>query len=144
MLNSLANHNLIKHSGKNISKTSLVSALQTVGVDKEMTGLLLSPFDSIGRDLDGDRVLDLDGLQAKPFEHDASMSRLDSSLGDAVTFNRVRFNWIRLYAVGGYVSLDGLARYRNDLYKLSKDTNPDVYFSTKHTSSLIFQQVRTR
>ncbi|KAG9189138.1 hypothetical protein G6011_06006 [Alternaria panax] len=92
-LNSLANHNFIHRSGRNMTIPHLISGLAAglnIGADFTTlisgAGLLSSP-----NPLGGSFDLDDLNMHNFPIEHDASMSRQDAALGNPQPFYNL--NW---------------------------------------------------
>jgi hypothetical protein len=64
MLNSLANHGVLPHSGRQISKDTLVSVLtEFMLLDQGVSSFLADQALQLGYEIDGTHYFDLDGLQ---------------------------------------------------------------------------------
>jgi len=89
MINALANHHVLPHDGKGITKAMAVSALTTaINLDSTIatvfaSGALTANPDHSSHSFDLDMV-DKHGL----IEHDVSLSRSDFALGDNHTFDK--------------------------------------------------------
>lgn len=99
MLNALANHSILPHSGRSISKAAVIAALHdAVNLDPSIGKMFASVAVTTNPEHSGlgqllrerdDWTFDLDTLGVHgTIEHDVSLSRQDFRLGgDAVTFN---------------------------------------------------------
>lgn len=117
VLNSLANHDLLPHSGKDITEEQLNEALGSIGISSAIGSRLSSGAMKLGtKSDDGVTRLDLDQLNKYvndlslfPYlmnhtlrrhgriEHDASLSRADFSSGDNHSFNMTIFSRAEKY-----------------------------------------------
>jgi hypothetical protein len=126
-LNSLANHNILPHSGKGITVSILTKALAdgfNMGADFSTAignlAMLSTPL------LQG--YLNLDNLDKHnfPLEHDASLSRQDYYFGDDHTFNQTIWNSVlAFYPTGPNVNITmqpaALARYNRVKVEAKRD-----------------------
>jgi len=105
MMNTLANHGFLPHSGKNLDLLTIIQALNdgiNVGADFATVigaaGLLSVPDSPLAM------TFDLDDLDEHnfPIEHDASLSRADFYLanGDNHSFNQSVFDTVLAYYDG--------------------------------------------
>jgi len=89
MLNALANHHILPHDGKGITKAAAVTALTT---SINLSSQIASVFASVALTANPDHsahVFDLDHVNKHGLiEHDVSLSRNDVELGDNHSFDR--------------------------------------------------------
>lgn len=135
-LNTLANHNLLPHSGRNLSIPMLQKALgitYNIGLDISTVfaigGLFASPKPIGG-------TFDLSDLKRHNFiEHDASLSRADVALsGDAVTFQREIWGRVlETYRALGLsnTTIEAAATARASRIADAKMQNADIDFGMK-------------
>lgn len=91
VLNAFANHNILPHSGKGITKEMMRSAFGSVRLSKLLADGLFNGANIKGMIVDG--MLDLDRLtRHNAIEHDGSLSRGDTALGDNHIFNQTIFD----------------------------------------------------
>jgi len=134
-LNSLANHGIIPHSGKNLTIPVLVSALgEALNVSPEFAttisflGTLTAADPSRG-------AFDLTDLNNhNVFEHDASLSRQDFNLGgDDHTFRPDIFaDFIGHFDGMENVTLPVAAIARYDRVRSSRRKNPNFTYTVQH------------
>jgi hypothetical protein len=92
-MNALANHDIIPHNGKGISKDLAIKALgDSINMDSSLANLFATislranPDPSMG-------TFDLDQVSKHGFiEHDVSISRNDANLGDNTSFDDYVFD----------------------------------------------------
>ncbi len=132
MLNTLANHNIIHHDGRNITKTDLRKALvDFLKTSEGLADVLIRPVDQIGYVNDnGENALDLHLLQRHGFiEHDVSLSRQDVELGNNTVFDKSVYDDIYYFTEPSDIDgrsllpLSGLAGFRNHRYQRCKDAH---------------------
>ncbi|TVY84120.1 putative sterigmatocystin biosynthesis peroxidase [Lachnellula suecica] len=131
LLNSLANHNIIPHDGRNITISILETAFTkyiNVGNDVAIgvggPALLLSPMaNSMSFDL-----TDIDKHNA--IEHDGSLSRDDFYFGNDHSFNPVIFAHVQSYFLQDPIEIPIAAKARLARMNTSNTTNPDFSLDT--------------
>jgi hypothetical protein len=139
-LNSLANHGILSHDGKQITKDALVKALATTfNVDSTLAGKLVdTAFNQLGTDgSDGVRKLDLVSLNTHGvIEHDASLTRND--LGDAGNDNftpqQSLVDQLKTFVVNGNLDFTGIAKAR--LLRIQQEKKSDPNFNNGLQESL--------
>jgi Peroxidase, family 2 len=89
MINALANHHILPHSGKGITKAMAVNALATsINLDSKITNVFASGALTANPDHSA-HFFDLDHVNKhRLIEHDVSLSRNDVELRDNHTFDR--------------------------------------------------------
>jgi hypothetical protein len=89
MLNSLANHHILPHTGKGITKAMAVDALvKSVNLDSGIANMFASVAITANPD-HSSHTFDLNQVNKHGLiEHDVSLSRDDIAFGDNHTFNR--------------------------------------------------------
>lgn len=89
MLNALANHHILPHSGKGITKAMAVEALtSSINLDSGIANVFASVAVTANPD-HSSHAFDLDQLDKHSLiEHDVSLSRNDIAFGDNHTFNK--------------------------------------------------------
>jgi len=129
MMNTLANHGFLPHSGKNLDILTIINALNdgiNVGADFAVAiggaGLLSVPNDPLAL------TFDLDDLDEHnfPIEHDASLSRADFYLdqGDNHSFNQSVFDTVLAYYNGmanTSIPVAAMAKYNRVQTEQSRD-----------------------
>ncbi|KAI9831842.1 MAG: hypothetical protein M1826_002874 [Phylliscum demangeonii] len=107
-LNTLANHGLLPHSGRNVTAADLRSAVTQLNQDPATADLLFQTIVSVHEANADGLSFDLDHLiPHNVLEHDASLSRSDAALGNNHVFNQTIFNeYMRSYNVSAE-SYDG-------------------------------------
>ncbi|KAJ7165986.1 Chloroperoxidase [Mycena filopes] len=130
-LNTLANHGLLPHSGRNISQADLSWAMK-VGVNQDETisvplfqvALVSNPVGSPNITID----LDVLGTH-NVVEHDASLSRVDAFFGNQNVFNWTVFQRTLAYWTEDVITLDTAAAARAAAIRNSNATNPEFGLS---------------
>ncbi|ORY07046.1 Chloroperoxidase, partial [Clohesyomyces aquaticus] len=131
MINSLANHHILPHNGKHITKAQIISVLtHALNLDPKIASVFASVAlstnphrnqkDSQNENADHDEpeTFDLDHLSTHgPIEHDVSLSRSDYNLGngDNHTFNPTIFSKVlAVYTANGATetSFESMSRAR--------------------------------
>ncbi|KAI9047379.1 hypothetical protein LZ554_008825 [Drepanopeziza brunnea f. sp. 'monogermtubi'] len=89
MLNALANHHILPHSGRGISKPQIVSVLtQILNLGPGIAALFAAGALKAAPEGSGADTFDLDHLAKHGLvEHDVSLTRSDAALGDNSTFD---------------------------------------------------------
>ncbi|PVH95129.1 Cloroperoxidase [Periconia macrospinosa] len=134
LLNSLANHNIIPHNGKNLTVPMLVKALnETVNLSPEIatftatSALSLAPDPSLGHF----QLNDLDKHNA--IEHDASLSRVDFHFvgkEGVAKFNYPTFKrWFAHFGGQEFIDIETAAKARFAMVQHSRDTNPEFTYA---------------
>ncbi|TVY73168.1 putative sterigmatocystin biosynthesis peroxidase [Lachnellula suecica] len=135
LLNTLANHNIIPHNGKNITLPILVAGFNkyiNVGSDVAIgagsAALTLSPIpNSLSFDLS-----DIDKHDA--IEHDGSLSRLDAFQGNDHSFNPYIYAQTQSYFTQTTIDIPTAAKARAARINNAKMMNPTFALSTSGTS----------
>lgn len=136
-MNSMANHHIIPHDGKNLTITLLAEALAgTFNLSPEMgtivsaIGLNTAPDPSVGH-------FQLDHLNKhNAFEHDASLSRVDFAFSgeegvakfDNATFRR----WFSHFDGLEYINLEIAAKARYAMVQHSRQHTPGFTYEEQH------------
>jgi hypothetical protein len=143
LLNSLANHNIIPHDGRNLTIPLLIAVLnETLNISPEITtffgtaGLALAPDPSLGH-------FQLDDLNKhNAIEHDASLSRADFHFvgkEGVAKFNYDTFKrWFSHFRGQEFIDIESAAKARFAMVRHSRDTNPEfTYGETQRLGSYI-------
>jgi len=135
-LNSLANHDILPHNGVNITKDILINGLVNgLGLSSILaTTLATQAVSAIGRPNDsGENVLDLQDLDThNVLEHDASLTRRDAGVGDAVHVDADLVAQLKsLSSDGQSLGMKELAKARNLRYEQDKAVDPNFTFGFK-------------
>jgi hypothetical protein len=136
-MNSMANHHIIPHDGKNLTIPVLAEALAgTFNLSLEMgtivsgIGLATAPDPSLGH-------FQLDDLNKhNAFEHDASLSRVDFAFSgeegiakfDNATFNR----WFSHFDGLEYIDIEVAAKARYAQVQYSRQHTPGFTYLEQH------------
>jgi hypothetical protein len=134
-LNSLANHHILPHDGRNMTIPVLVKAMQEAlnvspefGTTISVLGTLTAPDPSKGS-------FDLtDLLNHNVFEHDASLSRADFEFGgDVQTFRPDVFEeFISFFDGQEFVTLPVAAAARYHRVETERHRNPNFAYTVAH------------
>ncbi|KAH9897503.1 Cloroperoxidase [Xylariomycetidae sp. FL2044] len=131
MLNTLANHGFLPHSGKNIDYNRTAYALSTaINVGADLATDLFAA--AIETNPAGPNVttFDLNHLtRHNILEHDASLSRVDAHFGDAGPFNQTIFDQTRQFWTGETVTVQMAANARAARELVSMVENPEYSLS---------------
>ncbi|CAJ2511903.1 Uu.00g075280.m01.CDS01 [Anthostomella pinea] len=130
MLNTLANHGYLRHSGKDITLNETITTLQTVlNVDPVFSTFLFekalttNPYPNATtfslEDLGNHNIL----------EHDASLSRADWFFGSVLLFNETVFAETKSHLTADIISLEMAAKARLGRVETSNATNPTFSLS---------------
>lgn len=134
-LNSLANHNILPHNGKNYTIPVLVKALtEAVNVSPEFafTISLLGTFTAADPTKGSFDLTDL--LNHNLFEHDASLSRAEFEFGgDVQTFKPDIFAQFMSHFEGQeFVTTEAAAAARYDRVQTERNRNPHFTYNAQH------------
>ncbi|EXJ75405.1 uncharacterized protein A1O5_02101 [Cladophialophora psammophila CBS 110553] len=134
MLNTLANHGFLPHSGKNITENDTVNALNAaLNVDRKL-GVFLFQHAITTNPAPNATDFSLDDLSRHNIlEHDASLSRGDYYFGDDHTFNQTIFDQTRSYWTVPIIDIETAAKARLARVDTSKATNPTFNLTTTGT-----------
>ncbi|KIW97795.1 uncharacterized protein Z519_01379 [Cladophialophora bantiana CBS 173.52] len=134
MLNTLANHGFLPHSGKNITEVDTVDALNAaLNVDRKL-GVFLFQHAITTNPAPNATDFSLDDLSRHNIlEHDASLSRGDYYFGDDHTFNQTIFDQTRSYWTVPIIDIETAAKARLARVDTSKLTNPTFNLTTTGT-----------
>ncbi|KAJ3172352.1 hypothetical protein HK101_011156 [Irineochytrium annulatum] len=131
--NSLANHGFLSRTA--MTKENINSALENVLLmDAALSNVFSTASMPLGTKLpNGTAVVSLAQLDVHGgIEHDASLTRSDTALGDNTAFNETLFEQLLSYSSDGvYITLDELAKFRAAREKHSKAMNPSFSFGPK-------------
>jgi hypothetical protein len=132
-LNSLANHNIIPHDGKNITPHTLVPLLAETFNLSPFLSHLLAYGALITTPNPAAEVFDLDDLDAHNFiEHDGSLSRADYNLGgDDHTFSPEIFKSVLDFFQGANLTIPEAAAARHYRMKTEKERDPGFVYGPK-------------
>ncbi|KAI1089183.1 Cloroperoxidase [Rostrohypoxylon terebratum] len=130
MLNTLANHGFLPHSGKGITVNKTIDALYTaLNIDKSL-GQLLFNFAVSTNPTPNATFFDLDNLSRHNIlEHDASLSRQDAYFGPADVFNEAVFNQTKSFWTGDIITIQMASNARVARLMTSNLTNPEYSLS---------------
>ncbi|KAI0136713.1 Chloroperoxidase [Xylariales sp. AK1849] len=124
MLNSLANHGFLPHSGKDITENQTIDALSTaLNVDSSLGHFLHAKAVSTNPQSNATTFSLSDLSNHNILEHDASLSRGDFYFGDDHTFNETVFDETRSYW-SDVIDVQMAANARNGRVATSNATNP--------------------
>lgn len=130
-LNALANHNILPHNGRGISRQILVDAFREINVDAGVSGGLYLGAQRLGL-LSEDGILDLNSLNRHEngIEHDGSLSRADEFDGDNHSFNQTIFDeYMSNFEGLETVTLKDAAIARFARIKETKKRNPEMTYT---------------
>ncbi|KAH8662465.1 peroxidase [Xylariales sp. PMI_506] len=130
MLNTLANHAFLPHSGLNIDLETTIKALDTaLNINATLSTFLFN--NAITTTLDPNATsFSLNNLSNHNIlEHDASLSRGDYYFGDDHTFNQTIFDETRSYWKGPIINVTEAAAARLARVETSIATNPTFSLS---------------
>ncbi|KAJ3298621.1 hypothetical protein HK104_010542 [Borealophlyctis nickersoniae] len=132
LLNTLANHNIYRHSGRDLTYDEIYSGLRKAGVDHAVSNRLASgALKLVGHDdPTGERKLHLADLgKHGVIEHDASLTRSDFGVGDSDKVNETLVNQLLATSSSGtHLTIRDLAHLRRLRYTQSRLTNPSFTF----------------
>ncbi|KAH6647354.1 Chloroperoxidase [Truncatella angustata] len=131
MLNSLANHGYLPHSGKGITLNITIDALgEALNINAELANFLHSEAVTTNPTPNA-TTFDLDHLSRHNIlEHDASLSRADYYwTEDSHSFNQSVFDETRSYWKGPIIDINEAAAARNARVHTSNTTNPTFAMS---------------
>ncbi|KAI9685685.1 MAG: hypothetical protein M1822_004245 [Bathelium mastoideum] len=125
MLNTLANHGFLPHSGKDITEKDTVHALYTaLNINQSLSELLFN-FAITTNPAPNATTFSLDNLDRHDIlEHDASLSRGDYYFGNDHTFNQTIFDQTRSYWTTPLIDVQQGADARLARIRTSNATNP--------------------
>ncbi|KAJ4346593.1 uncharacterized protein N0V89_010524 [Didymosphaeria variabile] len=132
MLNSLANHGFLPHSGKEIMLNTTVHALgAALNINEEVATNLFN-FAITTNPEPNATEFSLENLgRHNVLEHDASLTRADFDVtGDSVTFNQTVYEETRSYWTDTTITVQQAADARLARYTTSKATNANYSMST--------------
>lgn len=134
-LNSLANHGILPHDGKNYTIPVLVKALtEAVNVSPEFAATisLLGTFTAADPTKGSFDLTDL--LNHNLFEHDASLSRADFEFGgDVQTFRPEIFaEFLKPFEGKEFVTLPDAATARYSRVQTERSRNPHFTYNVAH------------
>ncbi|KAF9733323.1 hypothetical protein PMIN06_011995 [Paraphaeosphaeria minitans] len=131
MLNSLANHGFLPHSGKGIKLNDTVHALEAaLNINQDIATSLFG-FAATTNPEPNATEFSLENLgRHNVLEHDASLSRADFDVtGDSVSFNRAAYDETRKYWTSDSITVKQAAVARLARYNTSQTTNPKYTMS---------------
>ncbi|KAH9885926.1 Chloroperoxidase [Xylariomycetidae sp. FL2044] len=125
MLNALANHGYLDHSGKNLEHDAVVNTLNDVLFLSKDLGDFFYNFGLTGNKRPDNTTFDLsDLLTHNIVEFDASLSRQDSYLGNAQQFNASIFAETTSYWTADVLDIGMIVESRQARVNTSNATNP--------------------
>jgi len=135
MLNSLANHGFLPHSGKGITERDTKDALyDALHINKTLGGFLFD-FAITTNPEENATTFDLDHLgRHNILEHDASLSRPDQYFGDVLKFDQSVFDKTKAFFTSDVVDVEMAAKARIARIKDSQANNPEYSLSELGTS----------
>ncbi|KAI5920365.1 Chloroperoxidase [Camillea tinctor] len=130
MLNSLANHGILPHDGKDITLNQTIDALgSALNIDSELS-IFLHEQAITTNPTPNATTFSLDDLGRHDIlEHDGSFSRPDFYFGNVLLFNETIFNETRAYWTGDMVDVQMAANSRLARMRTSRETNPTFTLS---------------
>ncbi|KAK9781100.1 putative peroxidase [Seiridium cardinale] len=131
-MNSLANHGFINHDGRNLTLQTVVPVLVDVFNLSEELATIVSGLGLATADDPSKGVFTLGDMNKhNNFEHDASLSRVDVSLGgDGHTFDQPTFDrFLAHFNDSEYVTLEIAAKARMAAVNYSRVTNPTFLYT---------------
>ncbi|KAI4860172.1 Cloroperoxidase [Hypoxylon rubiginosum] len=130
MLNSLANHGFLPHSGKAIDVNRTVYALgAALNIDMKLSTTLFEAAAGTNP-LPNATWFDLDHLSRhNVLEHDGSLSRQDAYFGPQAEFNEAVFNQTKMFWTGDVITMQMAANARSSRLMTSNLTNPEFELS---------------
>ncbi|KAI1488734.1 Chloroperoxidase [Biscogniauxia mediterranea] len=129
MLNTLANHGILPHDGKDITVNKTIDALSVLNMDSELATLLHEQAITTNPTPNA-TTFSLDNLgRHNILEHDGSFSRPDFYFGDVYLFNETIFNETKAYWTGDMVDVQMAANARLARMRTSRETNPTYSLS---------------
>ncbi|KAI1770776.1 Cloroperoxidase [Hypoxylon cercidicola] len=130
MLNSLANHGFLPHSGKAIDVNKTVYALGAALNFEPSLSTTLFNFAAGTNQLPNATWFDLDHLSRhNVLEHDGSLSRQDAYFGPQAEFNAAVFNQTKSFWTGDIITMQMAANARASRLMTSNLTNPEFTLS---------------
>lgn len=130
MLNTLANHKFLPHTGKDITKEQTANALfDALHVNKTL-GAFLFDFALRTNPKPNATTFSLNDLaNHNILEHDASLSRTDAYFGNVLAFNHTIFKETKSYWTDSIINIEMAAKARLGRIKTSAATNPTYELS---------------
>ncbi|KAI2467590.1 Cloroperoxidase [Annulohypoxylon bovei var. microspora] len=130
MLNTLANHGFLPHSGKGITVNKTIYALgAALNIDAPLSQQLFK-FALTTNPTPNSTYFDLDHLSRhNVLEHDGSLSRQDSYFGPADVFNEAVFNQTKSFWTGDTIDVQMASNARVARLMTSNLTNPEYSLS---------------
>ncbi|RYP20508.1 hypothetical protein DL765_002753 [Monosporascus sp. GIB2] len=132
MMNTLANHNLLPHDGRNITKQDVIKATGAALNFKESLASLMFDMAVIANPEPNATYFSLDHLNRhNVLEHDGSLSRLDAYFGNNHVFNEEVFEQTKKYWTEPVLDPDMLANSKLARQLDSKAFNPTYTFTER-------------
>ncbi|KAI1105729.1 Cloroperoxidase [Jackrogersella minutella] len=130
MLNTLANHGFLPHSGKGITVNKTIDALLSALNIEPAVSEELFTFAATTNPTPNATFFDLDNLSRHNIlEHDGSLSRQDAYFGANDVFNATVFNQTKSYWTGDVIDIQMAANARVARLMTSNLTNPEYSLS---------------
>ncbi|KAI1633809.1 Chloroperoxidase [Biscogniauxia mediterranea] len=130
MLNTLANHGILPHDGKDITINKTIDALgSALNIDSELSSLLHRQAIKTNPTPNATTFSLNDLGRHDILEHDGSFSRPDFYFGNVYLFNETIFNETRAYWTGDMVDVQMAANSRLARMRTSRETNPTFSLS---------------
>ncbi|KAI1206994.1 Cloroperoxidase [Annulohypoxylon truncatum] len=130
MLNTLANHGFLPHTGKGITVNKTIDALGTaLNIDSALSVELFN-FAVTTNPTPNSTYFDLNDLSRHNIlEHDGSLSRQDAYFGPPDVFNEAVFNQTKSYWTGDTITVQMASNARVARLMTSNLTNPEYSLS---------------
>ncbi|KAI2920876.1 hypothetical protein CBS147343_264 [Aspergillus niger] len=130
MLNTLANHGLLPHNGKDISEQVIIEVLNsTLNVADSLSVFLFEEAMTTVEDPNATTFSLSDLNRHNILEHDASLSRQDTYFGNNHEFNQTIFDQTKSYWTTPLIDIYEAAEAHEARLNTSKATNPDFSLS---------------
>ncbi|KAF3067287.1 putative sterigmatocystin biosynthesis peroxidase stcC [Daldinia childiae] len=131
MLNTLSNHQFLPHTGRNITKDKVISAMSSALNFDESLASLMFDMATIANPEPNATFFTLDQLNVhNVLEHDGSLSRTDAFFGNNHVFNESIFNETKVYWTGEILDANMLANSKVARQLNSKAFNPNYTFTS--------------
>jgi len=128
MINALANHHILPHSGKGITKAMAVDALtKSINLDSSIANVFASVAITANPDHSA-HYFDLDQVDKHGFiEHDVSLSRNDIAFGDNHSFDKSIWEKVmETYGDAAETSFELASKARYDRLMASKKAHEEA------------------
>ncbi|TVY56695.1 putative sterigmatocystin biosynthesis peroxidase [Lachnellula suecica] len=129
MMNTLANHAFLPHDGRNLTKETVIRALNlALGFAEDLGAIMFEQAVFVNPEPNA-TYFTLDQLNPhNVLEHDASLSRTDAFFGNNHVFNQTVFNTTLAYWPNEVITANDLANSKLFRQIVSRSTNPTYSF----------------